>query len=147
MLWVYGHSKYFNYFSTGTVFKRQNLTSTYVRCWRIKTVPALKGLIYLEGNCYFSSNTNVWTKFCDFFGDHFKFCWVIFIMTDWLEFCLWFFWQPFWIRHQISNRSPHWAFVLLNRYIFVCQMQSYSECPVQTCLSVDLVLTGQESNE
>ena len=45
MLWVYGHYRYyFNSFSAGTVFIRQNLTSTDVRFWRIKTVPALKGL-------------------------------------------------------------------------------------------------------
>ena len=44
MLCVYGLKKYF-YFSTGTVFIRQNLTSTDVRFWRIKTVPALKKLI------------------------------------------------------------------------------------------------------
>ena len=43
MLWVYGHYKYFNSFSAGTVFIRQNLTSVDVRFWRIKTVPALKG--------------------------------------------------------------------------------------------------------
>ena len=28
MLWVYGHYKYFNYFSPGIVFIRENLTST-----------------------------------------------------------------------------------------------------------------------
>ena len=28
MLWVYGHYKYFNSYSAGTVFKRLNLTST-----------------------------------------------------------------------------------------------------------------------
>ena len=43
MLWVYGHT-YFNSHSAGIVFLRQNLTSTDVRFWRIKTVPALKGL-------------------------------------------------------------------------------------------------------
>ena len=43
-LWVYyGHYKYFISFSAGTVFIRQNLTSTDVRFWCIKTVPALKG--------------------------------------------------------------------------------------------------------
>ena len=31
MLWVYGHYKYFNSISLGTVFIRQNLTSTDVR--------------------------------------------------------------------------------------------------------------------
>ena len=74
MLWVYGFYKYFNSFSAGNVFIRQNRTSTDVRfcrrkCFytsgsdvyrrqilkykndtdvrflRIKSVPALKGLI------------------------------------------------------------------------------------------------------
>ena len=36
-----------NSFSAGTFFRRQNLTSLDVRFWRLKTVPALKGLIYL----------------------------------------------------------------------------------------------------
>ena len=44
MLWIYGHYKYYNSFSVGTVFIRQNLTSTDVRLWRIKTVPAVKGI-------------------------------------------------------------------------------------------------------
>ena len=42
MLSVYDHYKYFNSFSAGTIFIRQNLTFTDVR--RIKTVPAQKGL-------------------------------------------------------------------------------------------------------
>ena len=44
VLWVYGHKKYLNSFSAGTVFRRQNLTSKDVRFWRIKTVSTLKGL-------------------------------------------------------------------------------------------------------
>ena len=44
----------------------------------------------LEGNCDFSSNNNVWTRFCEFFGDDFKFCQVIFIMTDLVAFCVGF---------------------------------------------------------
>ena len=44
MLWVYDHWKYFDFFSAGIVFIRQNLTSIDVRFWRIKTVPVLKGL-------------------------------------------------------------------------------------------------------
>ena len=45
MLRVYGHEKYFNSFSAGSSFIIcQNLTSTDVRFWRIKTVPALKEL-------------------------------------------------------------------------------------------------------
>ena len=53
VLRVYGHYKYFNSFSSGIHFIRQNLTSTDVRFWRIKStdvrfwrikwVPALKG--------------------------------------------------------------------------------------------------------
>ena len=46
--------------------------------------------------------------FMSFCGGHFEFGWVIFIMTDWLEFRVWVFWQPFWtvildIRLQISE--------------------------------------------
>ena len=51
MLWVYSHYKYFNSFSSGTVFKRQNLTSRDVRFWRIKTVTALKGRIIVSDHC------------------------------------------------------------------------------------------------
>ena len=43
LLWVYVHYKYFNSLIL-IVFIRQNLTSTDVRFWRIKTVPALKEL-------------------------------------------------------------------------------------------------------
>ena len=50
MLWVYRHYKYFISFGAGNVFICQNLTSTDVRFWRIKTVPALKGLIYTRGH-------------------------------------------------------------------------------------------------
>ena len=46
MLWVFGHYTHFNSFSAGIVFIRQNLTSTDVRFWRIKTVPALEGLTF-----------------------------------------------------------------------------------------------------
>ena len=34
----------FNSFSAGIVFRRHNLTSIDVRFWRLKTIPALKGL-------------------------------------------------------------------------------------------------------
>ena len=73
-------------------------------------------------NCDFSSINNIWARFyflC-FCGLHFEFVWVIFFMTDWLEFRLWVFWQPFWtgilyfgFRLQISE-VPDWAFALLN---------------------------------
>ena len=56
MLSVYSHSKYF--FSAGTVFVRQNLTSLDVRFWRIKTVPALKGLtVSRNKNSFVQSKT------------------------------------------------------------------------------------------
>ena len=35
--------EFVNYFSAGIDFRRHNLTSTDVRFWRIKTLPALKG--------------------------------------------------------------------------------------------------------
>ena len=41
---VCGHLKCFYSLSAETVFRRQNLTSLDVRFWRLKTVPALKGL-------------------------------------------------------------------------------------------------------
>ena len=41
MLWVYGHYKYFNSYTAWIDFGRQNLTSTDVRFWRIKSIPAL----------------------------------------------------------------------------------------------------------
>ena len=48
MLWVYGYYKYFNSFSAGTVFIRQNLPSTDVRFWRIKTVPYRRQIVTCE---------------------------------------------------------------------------------------------------
>ena len=83
-----------------------------------------------------------------FCGGHFEFSSVIFIMTDWLSFRVWIFWQPFWtiildFGLQAANfRSPYWAFAVLSRYIFVCQMESHSGCKVHTLtfLSVDLML-------
>ena len=41
MLWVYGQSKYFYFYSAGMDFSCQNLTSTDVRFWRLKSTPAL----------------------------------------------------------------------------------------------------------
>ena len=41
MLWVYGQSKYFYFYSAGIVFSRQNLPSRDVRFWRLKSIPAL----------------------------------------------------------------------------------------------------------
>ena len=64
--------------------------------------------VILEVNCDFSRNDNVLAKFYGFFYGHFLFCWVIFIIRDWLEFCIRVFGQPFWIgvldfRIQTSN--------------------------------------------
>ena len=41
MLWDYDHYKYFNSYSAGIDFSRQNLTSTDLRFWRLKSIPAL----------------------------------------------------------------------------------------------------------
>ena len=49
----------------------------------------------LDMNCGFLSNKNFWARFL---WQTLEFCWVIFIMTDWLEFRVWVFWQPFWTR-------------------------------------------------
>ena len=44
MLWVYDKYKYLYDYCTGIDFRRQNLTSTDVRFWRLKSIPALQGL-------------------------------------------------------------------------------------------------------
>ena len=41
MLWVYGSYKYVYSYSAGIVIRRQHLTSTDVRFWRLKLIPAL----------------------------------------------------------------------------------------------------------
>ena len=41
MLWVYDRYKYFYSYSAGIDFSGQNLTSTDVRLWRLKSIPAL----------------------------------------------------------------------------------------------------------
>ena len=41
MLLVYAHFKYVYFYSAGIDFGRQNLTSTDVRFWRLKAIPAL----------------------------------------------------------------------------------------------------------
>ena len=48
VLYVYNHFKYFDSYSVGIFFSRQNLTSTDVRFWRLKSILALYGLI---NNC------------------------------------------------------------------------------------------------
>ena len=64
MLWVYGQYKYFNSSSAGTVFIRQNLTSTDVRFWHMKTVPALKELKCSTFNELITQSTYKWTEDC-----------------------------------------------------------------------------------
>ena len=55
----------FNSFSAGIVFIRQNLTSTDVRFWRIKTVPALKGSIYISTSlANYTFSTPKWHQTC-----------------------------------------------------------------------------------
>ena len=44
MFWVYGRYKYFYSLSAGNDLRRQNLTSTDVRYWRLKSIPALWGI-------------------------------------------------------------------------------------------------------
>ena len=48
MLWVCDHYVYFYSFSAGIDFRRQNLTSTDIRFWRLKSIPALKGLKWVK---------------------------------------------------------------------------------------------------
>ena len=44
--WFPAFRNMFDSYSAGVDFSRQNLTSTDVRFWRIKTVPALEGLSF-----------------------------------------------------------------------------------------------------
>ena len=44
MIWIYGHQNLLYSFSAEGIYGRQNLTSIDVGFWRLKTVPALKGL-------------------------------------------------------------------------------------------------------
>ena len=46
MLWIYSH--YIYLLSAGIDFRRQNMTSIYVRIWRPKSVPALEGFRWAE---------------------------------------------------------------------------------------------------
>ena len=50
MLWVYDHYRYFKFFIAWINFRRQNLTSTYVRFWRLKSIPALKLVTFPSSN-------------------------------------------------------------------------------------------------
>ena len=44
MLWVYDQYKYFYPYSAGIDYRRHNLTSTDVRLWRLRYIPAQYGL-------------------------------------------------------------------------------------------------------
>ena len=65
------HYKYLNSFSAGTVFIRQNLTSTYVKCWRIETVPALKELSWTTYCVYHSRKYLHWAHYVCLMTWHF----------------------------------------------------------------------------
>ena len=77
--------------------------------------------------------------FMSFCGGHLNFVGLFLLwQIDWSFLAAILNWN---FRLQTSNfRSPHWAFALVNRYIFVCRMESHSECPVHTltCLFVAL---------
>ena len=66
VLWVYGHYKYFNSCSAGIAFSRQNLTSTDVRFWRLKSIPALWGLNFISqsNHSYWERNERLNTNIC-----------------------------------------------------------------------------------
>ena len=77
----------------------------------------------LDMNFDFSSNNNIWARFYEFL------------------------WRPFWIwlgyfyYDRLIGILRFWSpLSFLNRYIFVCLMESHSGCTVHTltCLSVDL---------
>ena len=57
MLYVYGHYKYFYSYSAEIDFSRQNLTSTDVRSWRLKLIPALSGLRFAH---FWSQVKQIW---------------------------------------------------------------------------------------
>ena len=57
MFWVYCQYKYFNSFSAGIVFIRQNLTSSDVRFRPVKTIPALKELREWKRNSHWESES------------------------------------------------------------------------------------------
>ena len=51
MLWIIAHYKYVNSFIAVIDFRRQNLTSTGVRFWRLKSIPALWRLRKKPSTC------------------------------------------------------------------------------------------------
>ena len=68
LLWVYGHYQYLIFFNARTVFKRQNLTSTDVRFWRVKAVPALKVCWFIVRDTDTTLLQHCWASFvgCDY---------------------------------------------------------------------------------
>ena len=58
-----------NSFSAGTVFRRHNLTSSDVRLWRLKTVPALIGLIVFCSVFVLSGSDMEWRRIEQSTGD------------------------------------------------------------------------------
>ena len=59
MLWVYGHQKYFYSYSVGIDFSGQNLTSTDVRFWRLKSIPTLLRPLFSVAHFLFSARSTV----------------------------------------------------------------------------------------
>ena len=97
-------------------------------------------------NFAFSSNNNIWARFYEFLWWPF-WIWLGYFYYDRLigilrlSFLTAILNCYFRLRTSGWNFiSPHWAFAILNRYIFVCLMESHSGCTVHTltCLSVDL---------
>ena len=64
-----------------------------------------------------------------FCGGHFEFGWVIFIMTDWLEFRVWVFWQPFWTSDFTLQILVSAHFTSEQKLPFAIQGYSDSENP------------------
>ena len=48
LLCIYGRYQYFDYYSAGYVFRRQNLTSIDVRLWRLKILHRWKGQCWIS---------------------------------------------------------------------------------------------------
>ena len=90
VLWVYGHHKYF--YCAGIDFSCQNMTSTNVRFWRLKLIPALWGLkghfscvtrVAAHSRFYcstsFCTNTNMEYIIMDLYG-----------MGVWIDSCIYY---------------------------------------------------------
>ena len=68
-LCYYGYSSINNISNAGIDFRRQNLTSIDVRFWRLRSVPALKGL---DHNPYFINvaSCGSWGAMDDYYDGH-----------------------------------------------------------------------------